>query len=78
MKFCVDLFGPWIFLLISMTQLLPGDTSHLPKCEKISTTLCQHLGYNMTMMPNFAGHNSQLEASRGVSLFIHLQEWFQI
>lgn len=37
------------------------------KCERISIPMCQELGYNLTVMPNFVGHDDQLQAERGVS-----------
>lgn len=37
------------------------------KCERISIPMCQELGYNLTVMPNFVGHEDQLQAERGVT-----------
>lgn len=46
--------------------------NHFPQCEKISLTVCQNLGYNTTLMPNFVGHNTQFEASKGVCNIIEV------
>lgn len=32
------------------------------QCQRITVPACQGLGYNMTAMPNLAGHTNQLEA----------------
>ncbi|KAF5291436.1 hypothetical protein FQR65_LT01747 [Abscondita terminalis] len=40
-----------------------------PRCEKITTPLCQHLGYNTTVMPNFMGHEDQRDAAVGLHLY---------
>lgn len=32
------------------------------QCQRISVSACQGLGYNMTALPNLAGHTNQLEA----------------
>lgn len=32
------------------------------QCQRITVPACQGLGYNMTAMPNLAGHSNQLEA----------------
>ncbi|XP_060523314.1 frizzled-4-like [Cylas formicarius] len=39
------------------------------KCERISAGLCQNLGYNSTMMPNFMGHDSQINADLGLRVY---------
>ncbi|KAL1123307.1 hypothetical protein AAG570_002393 [Ranatra chinensis] len=36
------------------------------RCEPIKVPLCAHLGYNLTVMPNFLGHRDQEEAEREV------------
>lgn len=33
-----------------------------PQCERITATVCQGLGYNMTAMPNLIGHQNLIEA----------------
>jgi len=38
------------------------------QCQRITVPACQGLGYNMTAMPNLAGHTNQLEAELRVSL----------
>lgn len=42
------------------------------KCEKINSSLCGHVGYNMTRMPNMLGHDSQDEAEQQLKEFIPL------
>lgn len=37
------------------------------QCERITVPACQGLGYNMTAMPNLAGHTSQSDAENMVS-----------
>ncbi|TDG38975.1 hypothetical protein AWZ03_014603, partial [Drosophila navojoa] len=32
------------------------------QCKRIAVSACQGLGYNMTALPNLAGHTNQLEA----------------
>lgn len=32
------------------------------QCQRIAVSACQGLGYNMTALPNLAGHTNQLEA----------------
>lgn len=39
------------------------------KCQLITVTACQGLGYNMTALPNLAGHTNQLEAELRVGTF---------
>lgn len=40
------------------------------QCERITVPACQGLGYNMTAMPNLAGHTSQTDAENMVSAFL--------
>lgn len=37
------------------------------QCQRIAVSACQGLGYNMTALPNLAGHTNQLEAELQVS-----------
>lgn len=37
------------------------------QCERITVPACQGLGYNMTAMPNLAGHTSQSDAENMVN-----------
>lgn len=37
------------------------------QCERITVPACQGLGYNMTAMPNLAGHTSQADAENMVN-----------
>lgn len=39
------------------------------RCEKISVSMCQGIGYNTTLMPNFVGHENQSEAASGLQNF---------
>lgn len=47
--------------------VLKGTDAQFLRCEKIVTPLCQRLGYNTTLMPNFMGHDDQRSAALGVS-----------
>lgn len=38
------------------------------QCERITAPACQGLGYNMTAMPNLAGHTTQTDAENAVCL----------
>lgn len=40
------------------------------QCERITLSACQGLGYNMTAMPNLAGHLSQTDAELAVGLLV--------
>lgn len=53
-------------LLILILEIRHGWTR---KCERISLPMCQDIGYNLTVMPNFMGHEDQLTANRGVIIF---------
>lgn len=57
---CVLLFS---FLSISV------KLSDSLRCEKISIALCQNLGYNSTLMPNFMGHENQKDADVAVIIY---------
>lgn len=39
-----------------------GGVANGLQCQRITVPACQGLGYNMTAMPNLAGHTNQLEA----------------
>lgn len=39
-----------------------GGSSNGLQCQRIAVSACQGLGYNMTALPNLAGHTNQLEA----------------
>ncbi|XP_043095297.1 frizzled-9 [Puntigrus tetrazona] len=45
------------------------------KCEPITITMCQGIGYNMTRMPNFMNYESQEEASVKLNEFAPLVEY---
>lgn len=44
-----------------------GGYQHQDKCERLNVSFCRGLRYNLTAMPNFMGHETQLQAERGVS-----------
>ncbi|XP_030382238.1 frizzled-3 [Scaptodrosophila lebanonensis] len=44
------------------------------QCQRISVSACQGLGYNMTAMPNLAGHTIQLEAELEIAKLLPLIE----
>ena len=55
----------------SSGSVLNTQTSNGLQCQLITVTACQGLGYNMTALPNLAGHTNQLEAELrvGICLF---------
>lgn len=58
-----------VVLLLFICAAVAFSDSAIPRCEKISTSLCQHLGYNTTMMPNFMGHEDQRDAASGLEVY---------
>ena len=63
-----------VLVLMAITTLVKAwgiyHTGHPgtdTKCERLSVSFCRGLGYNLTSMPNFMGHENQLLAERGVS-----------
>jgi hypothetical protein len=44
-----------------------GHQGASAKCERLGVSFCRGLRYNLTAMPNFMGHEDQLQAERGVS-----------
>lgn len=69
----------WGLALVSITQglissssalagSLTAQTSNGLQCQRITVTACQGLGYNMTALPNLAGHTNQLEAELRVGI----------
>ncbi|XP_020806210.1 frizzled-3 [Drosophila serrata] len=44
------------------------------QCQRISVSACQGLGYNMTALPNLAGHTNQLEAELQIAKLLPLIE----
>ena len=44
-------------------------------CEPIRVEACQGLGYNVTAMPNFGGHESQLDAELQIQTFAPLIQY---
>lgn len=55
-------------LAVLLLLLLCGQCTTVQgiQCERITLAACQGLGYNMTAMPNLAGHASQAEAEVAV------------
>ncbi|XP_050664696.1 frizzled-10-like [Leptidea sinapis] len=59
-----------IVCVLLFSWLVRGDQeSEGGKCERITLSQCQDLGYNWTAMPNLMGHRDQKEAEESVSLF---------
>ncbi|XP_037938162.1 frizzled-3 [Teleopsis dalmanni] len=54
--------------------LVATQTTNGLQCQRITVTACQGLGYNMTAMPNLAGHTNQLEAELRISKLLPLIE----
>ncbi|XP_060663605.1 frizzled-3 [Drosophila nasuta] len=44
------------------------------QCQRIAVSACQGLGYNMTALPNLAGHTNQLEAELQIAKLLPLIE----
>ncbi|XP_052858276.1 frizzled-3 [Drosophila gunungcola] len=44
------------------------------QCQRITVSACQGLGYNMTALPNLAGHTNQLEAELQIAKLVPLIE----
>ncbi|SPP78437.1 frizzled-3 [Drosophila guanche] len=44
------------------------------QCQRIAVSACQGLGYNMTALPNLAGHTNQLEAELQIAKLMPLIE----
>uniref|UniRef100_A0A240SWC9 Frizzled-3 n=1 Tax=Glossina brevipalpis TaxID=37001 RepID=A0A240SWC9_9MUSC len=53
---------------------LTAQTPNGLQCQRISVSACQGLGYNMTAMPNLAGHTNQLEAELRITKLLPLIE----
>lgn len=45
-----------------------GSSPNGLQCKRIAVSACQGLGYNMTALPNLAGHTNQLEAELQVRI----------
>lgn len=57
--------------MLLLVWLVAADQEEVEggKCERISLSQCQDLGYNWTAMPNLMGHRDQKEAEEAVSEF---------
>ncbi|XP_023159702.1 frizzled-3 [Drosophila hydei] len=51
-----------------------GGSSNGLQCQRIAVSACQGLGYNMTALPNLAGHTNQLEAELQIAKLVPLIE----
>ncbi|XP_030564387.1 frizzled-3 [Drosophila novamexicana] len=51
-----------------------GGSSNGLQCQRIAVAACQGLGYNMTALPNLAGHTNQLEAELQIAKLLPLIE----
>ncbi|KAI4482154.1 hypothetical protein M0802_013792 [Mischocyttarus mexicanus] len=49
-----------------------GQTGTNKKCERLTVSFCHGLRYNLTAMPNFMGHEDQLQAERGLATLMPL------
>lgn len=58
-----------VFVLLFLFLSISVKLSDSLRCEKISTALCQNLGYNSTLMPNFMGHENQKDADVAVIIY---------
>ncbi|CAB0003610.1 unnamed protein product [Nesidiocoris tenuis] len=58
---------PAMFALLLVPAIVAGH-----KCEPITIPMCRELGYNFTVMPNFAGHEDQNLAERELKNFMPL------
>ncbi|XP_023942813.2 frizzled-9 [Bicyclus anynana] len=56
-----------VFLLVWMVAA--GQEEEGGKCERITLSQCQDLGYNWTAMPNLIGHRDQKEAEEAMTAF---------
>lgn len=61
-------------VLMSLFVVSRVDIAHGLQCQRISTPLCQGLGYNMTALPNLAGHATQEEAEEAITKLLPLVE----
>lgn len=57
----------FLWFLLVAGCLVPDAKSE--RCETISLSLCKNLGYNSTLMPNFMGHDSQINADLGLKIY---------
>ncbi|XP_058789951.1 frizzled-9-like isoform X2 [Phymastichus coffea] len=61
--------------LITDTRSWSSGRSHQgsnAKCEHLNVSFCRGLRYNLTAMPNFMGHEDQLQAERGLATLMPL------
>ncbi|XP_011504249.1 PREDICTED: frizzled-9-like [Ceratosolen solmsi marchali] len=49
-----------------------GHQGASAKCERLGVSFCRGLRYNLTAMPNFMGHEDQLQAERGLATLMPL------
>lgn len=71
-----------LWIVVSLLEIVVGSGSgggvdgDAPQCERITAAACQGLGYNMTSMPNLAGHKTQAEAELMVSYSLDIFIFF--
>lgn len=65
---CVFMF------VVSLNGIQSAASPQGLQCERISVPACQGLGYNMTAMPNLAGHTNQLDAEIRITKLMPILE----
>ena len=63
------IFCRLLFVFLSSLTLANGQ-----QCEAISLSMCEGIGYNMTLMPNAFQHTTQIEADLEINQFAPLVE----
>lgn len=64
-----EMYSVFKIFIVSIVYVVPLATGQLLnglQCQRITASTCQGLGYNMTSMPNLAGHTNQLDAEMRV------------
>lgn len=66
------------FCVLLLVWMVAADQEEVEggKCERITLSQCQDLGYNWTAMPNLMGHRDQKEAEEAVSSVNHFSLTF--
>lgn len=60
-------FSPVAFFVLVIVNISHGRHD---RCERITVPMCQDLGYNFTLMPNFMEHKDQAQAEKAVSVHV--------
>ncbi|XP_055842889.1 frizzled-3 [Episyrphus balteatus] len=72
---CGSLLNLCFLVLVVVFMVFDGvHTSQGLQCQRISVPACQGLGYNMTAMPNLAGHTNQLDAEIRITKLMPILE----